>query len=85
MTPRVTGTTWFIEGDISDHFGPLDHGILLGIMAEKIQNDWFLRLVRPMLKAGTSENGNNVTRSAEFRNGQPACDARPAERHGLPK
>ena len=31
-----TGTAWFIEGDISDCFGSLDHETLLGILAEKI-------------------------------------------------
>ena len=50
-----TGTTWFIEGDISDCFGSLDHDILLGIMAEKIHDNRFLRLVRHMLKAGYLE------------------------------
>ena len=50
-----TGTTWFVEGDISDCFGSLDHGILLGIMAEKIHDNRFLRLVRHMLKAGYLE------------------------------
>jgi len=50
-----TGTTWFIEGDISDCFGSLDHDILLGIMAEKIRDNRFLRLVRYMLKAGYLE------------------------------
>ena len=47
-----TGTTWFIEGDISDCFGSLDHEILLGILAEKIHDNRFLRLIRNMLKAG---------------------------------
>jgi retron-type reverse transcriptase len=28
------GTTWFIEADIRDCFGSLDHDVLLGIMAE---------------------------------------------------
>jgi retron-type reverse transcriptase len=41
-----SGTTWFIEGDISDCFGSLDHEILLGILAEKIQDQRFLRLIR---------------------------------------
>src|SRR5215470_13617866 len=50
-----TGTTWFIEGDISDCFGSLDHDILLGIMSEKIHDNRFLRLVRHMLKAGYLE------------------------------
>ena len=47
-----SGTTWFIEGDISDCFGSFDHDILLGILAEKIQDQRFLRLIRNMLKAG---------------------------------
>ena len=38
-----TGTTWFIEGDISDCFGSLDHGIILGIVGEKIHdNHWLM-------------------------------------------
>jgi group II intron reverse transcriptase/maturase len=51
-----TGTTWFIEGDISDCFGSLDHEILLGILAEKIRDNRFLRLIRNMLKAGYLED-----------------------------
>jgi retron-type reverse transcriptase len=50
-----TGTTWFIEGDISDCFGSFDHEILLGILAEKIHDQRFLRLIRHMLKAGYLE------------------------------
>jgi len=51
-----TGTTWFIEGDISDCFGSFDHEILLGILAEKIHDHRFLRLIRNMLKAGYLED-----------------------------
>ena len=51
-----TGTAWFIEGDISDCFGSLDHDILLGILAEKIHDNRFLRLMRNMLKAGYLED-----------------------------
>jgi len=51
-----TGTAWFVEGDISDCFGSLDHEILLGILAEKIHDNRFLRLVRNMLKAGYLED-----------------------------
>ena len=51
-----TGTVWFIEGDISDCFGRLDHEILLGILAEKIDDQRFLRLIRNMLKAGYMED-----------------------------
>ena len=51
-----TGTAWFIEGDISDCFGSFDHEILLGILAEKIHDQRFLRLIRNMLKAGYLED-----------------------------
>jgi group II intron reverse transcriptase/maturase len=51
-----TGTAWFVEGDISDCFGSLGHEILLGILAEKIRDNRFLRLIRHMLKAGYLED-----------------------------
>src|SRR5436305_1260819 len=51
-----TGTAWLIEGDISDCFGSFDHEILLGILAEKIHDQRFLRLIRNMLKAGFLED-----------------------------
>jgi group II intron reverse transcriptase/maturase len=51
-----TGTAWFVEGDISDCFGSLDHEILLRILTEKIHDNRFLRLIRNMLKAGYLED-----------------------------
>ena len=51
-----TGAVWFIEGDISDCFGSLDHEVLLGILAEKIRDQRFLRLIRNMMKAGYLED-----------------------------
>jgi len=51
-----TGVTWFVECDISDCFGSLDHAILLRILAEKIHDQRFLRLIRNMLKAGYLED-----------------------------
>jgi group II intron reverse transcriptase/maturase len=51
-----TGTTWFIEGDISDCFGSLDHEVMLSILAEKIHDNRFLRLIRQMLRAGYLED-----------------------------
>jgi group II intron reverse transcriptase/maturase len=50
------GTTWFIEGDISDCFGSLDHKVMLSILAEKIHDNRFLRLLRHMLQAGYLED-----------------------------
>jgi group II intron reverse transcriptase/maturase len=51
-----SGTVWFIEGDISDCFGSFSHEILLRILAEKICDQRFLRLIRHMLKAGYLED-----------------------------
>jgi group II intron reverse transcriptase/maturase len=51
-----TGTAWFIEGDIRDCFGSLDHEVMLSILAEKIHDNRFLRLIRNMLKAGYLED-----------------------------
>jgi group II intron reverse transcriptase/maturase len=50
------GTAWFIEGDISDCFGSLDHEIMLSILAEHIRDNRFLRLMRHMLQAGYLED-----------------------------
>jgi group II intron reverse transcriptase/maturase len=51
-----TGTTWFIEGDISDCFSSLDHDVMVKILAEKIRDNRFLRLIRNMLQAGYLED-----------------------------
>src|SRR5947209_17941161 len=51
-----TGTTWFIEADISDCFGSLDHQIMVDTLAENIHDNRFLRLLRNMLQAGYLED-----------------------------
>lgn len=51
-----TGTTWFIEGDISDCFGSLDHETMLSILRENIHDNRFLRLIKQMLQAGYLED-----------------------------
>jgi len=56
ITHNWHGTTWFIEGDITDCFGSLDHSILLGILAEKIRDGRFLRLIDGLLQAGYLED-----------------------------
>jgi len=50
------GTTWFIEADIADCFGSLDHQVMLGILRENIHDERFLRLVGAMLTAGYLED-----------------------------
>jgi len=50
------GTTWFIEADVVDCFGSLDHEVMLSTIAEKIHDERFLRLLRHMLTAGYLED-----------------------------
>ncbi len=50
------GTTWFVEGDITDCFGSFDHEIMLSTLAEKIHDNRFLRLIQQMLQAGYLED-----------------------------
>lgn len=50
------GARWFIEGDISKCFDKIDHQVLLSILAERIHDDRFLKLVRTMLQAGYLED-----------------------------
>lgn len=51
-----TGTTWFIELDITDCFGSLDHQVMLRTLGENIVDNRFLALVRNMLQAGYLED-----------------------------
>ncbi|WP_218024937.1 reverse transcriptase/maturase family protein [Nocardia pseudovaccinii] len=46
------GTVWFVEGDITDCFGSLDHSIMRSILAEQIHDGRFLRLIDGLMKAG---------------------------------
>ncbi|GCF06509.1 reverse transcriptase/maturase family protein [Dictyobacter arantiisoli] len=50
------GTTWFIEGDISQCFDALDHNLLLSILKEKIDDGRFIKLVSGLLEAGYLED-----------------------------
>ena len=51
-----TGTTWFIEGDVTDCFGSLDHKVMISTLAERIHDNRFLGLIHKMLKAGYLED-----------------------------
>jgi group II intron reverse transcriptase/maturase len=50
-----TGTTWFIEGDISEYFDKLDHQVLLDRLQESIHDGRFIGLIDGLLKAGYLE------------------------------
>jgi group II intron reverse transcriptase/maturase len=49
------GTAWFIELDVAQCFDRLSHEVLLSILAEKIHDGRFLRLIGALLKAGYLE------------------------------
>jgi len=51
-----TGTRWFSEGDLSQFVDSLEHEVLVGILAEKIHDGRFLRLIKELLKAGYLED-----------------------------
>ena len=51
-----TGTTWFIEGDISGCFDRLDRQVMLDALGEYIHDNRMLRLVSNMLAAGYLED-----------------------------
>jgi group II intron reverse transcriptase/maturase len=51
-----TGTTWFIEGDITACFDSFDHQVLLSSLREHIHDNRFLRLIENLLKAGYLED-----------------------------
>jgi group II intron reverse transcriptase/maturase len=51
-----TGTTWFVEGDISDCFGSFNHDVMITILSENIHDNRFLRLIHNMLQAGYLED-----------------------------
>jgi group II intron reverse transcriptase/maturase len=50
------GTKWFIEGDISKCFDSFDHGVMIKILREYIEDERFIRLIENLLKAGYMEN-----------------------------
>lgn len=49
------GTTWFIEGDISQCFDKLSHELLLRELSEKIHDGRFINLMRELFAAGYME------------------------------
>src|SRR2546428_3547762 len=49
------GTTWFIEGDISQCFDKLSHELLLSLLSERIHDGRFINLMRELFDAGYME------------------------------
>jgi group II intron reverse transcriptase/maturase len=57
-TAYRAGATWVIEGDITDCFGSLSHGVILNCLRKRIQDERFIDLIRQMLQAGVMEAGH---------------------------
>ena len=73
-----SGTHWFIEGDISDCFGSLDHQVMLSVLAENIHDGRFLRLISNMLTAGYLEDWRwNATLSGSPQGGLCSAEHKP--------
>ncbi|MEU9247907.1 reverse transcriptase/maturase family protein, partial [Streptomyces sp. NPDC048385] len=51
-----TGSSWFIEGDITQCFDRLDHKVMIATLGEKIHDSRFLRLISNMLTVGYLED-----------------------------
>jgi group II intron reverse transcriptase/maturase len=50
-----SGTTWFLEGDISGCFNNLDHELIVSALSEHIHDGRFINLIRQLLDAGYLE------------------------------
>ena len=46
---------WVVDMDIRDYFNTINHDLLMGFLAKKIDDNRFLRLIRAMLDAGYLE------------------------------
>ena len=49
------GVKWLVDVDVDGFFDNIDHGILLDLLNQKIDDKRFLRLIKGMLKAGYVE------------------------------
>lgn len=64
ITETMTGTNWYIEGDIKDFFDNIDHHVLIEILRKRIKDEKFIRLIYKMLRAGFIDDWKyNMTHS----------------------
>ncbi len=52
------GAKWIIEGDITDCFGTIPHGVILNCLRKRIKDERFIDVIRKLLQAGVMEAGN---------------------------
>jgi group II intron reverse transcriptase/maturase len=53
---KWTAVKWIIDMDIQSYFDTINHDLLMGFLAKKIEDKRFLRLIQAMLKAGYLED-----------------------------
>ena len=53
---EMTGTRWWVEGDIKGFFDHVNHDTLLSILSRRISDKRFLHLIGQLLKAGYVED-----------------------------
>ena len=53
---KWNGTKWFIEGDVANCFGEINHEILLSIIQRSIPDRRFIKLLKGLLEAGYMED-----------------------------
>lgn len=58
------GTTWFIEGDISQCFDKLSHELIIQKLGEDFQDGRFIKLVQELLDAGYMEDWTLTTQTS---------------------
>ncbi len=51
-TTYRAGVTWIIEGDITDCFGSLPHGVILNCLRKRIRDERFVDLIRVLNRGG---------------------------------
>ena len=56
LKKEFNGMRWFIEGDIKGCFDNIDHGVLVGLINNKIKDARIIKLIYKFLKAGYMEN-----------------------------
>lgn len=56
LRTKFQSSAWYIEGDITDCFGSINHHILLSVLRERITDLKFIHLINLFLKSGYLEN-----------------------------
>jgi len=56
ITKGFNGIRWFVEGDIKGCFDNIDHGVLVGLINQKVKDARIVKLIYKFLKAGYMED-----------------------------